>query len=488
MSNDVVPIRRLQILDLLLGSAQIQFAEERVPKKRSPRNRKKNKRVLDQINHNAAGVDMGASEVWVAVGEHLSEEAVRVFGTTTAQLRASAEWMKSIGVDTVAMEATGVYWVPAYEIYEEYGLNPILINSRSIRSFNGMKKSDYIDCQWIQLLHTFGILQASVRPEAEMIELRGYMRQRRNLTEQCSEQILLMQKALTLMNLRLDQAVSDITGATGLRILRAIVEQGLRDPGKLAAMRDPACAQSEEQIAEALTGHYRDEQLLALSHALRLWDFCQSLMRECDEHVETVLEKLPIRQSRETLPKARVTKGKARKNELRVKDGRALLYERLGVDLTLIAGLQVLTILTVLSECGVDLSRFPTAKHFASWLGLCPGTNKTGGRIVNSRSRRTTNRAATALRLAAQSLLKTDTELGAFGRSLRGRIGPEKAVTAVAAKLAHRIYDSLRTGRAYADRGPQYHDNLHRERNLISLTKRAQRLGMKLVPLETEAA
>jgi transposase len=488
MSNDVVPIRRLQILDLLLGSAQIQFAEERVPKKRSPRNRKKNKRVLDQINHNAAGVDMGASEVWVAVGEHLSEEAVRVFGTTTAQLRASAEWMKSIGVDTVAMEATGVYWVPAYEIYEEYGLNPILINSRSIRSFNGMKKSDYIDCQWIQLLHTFGILQASVRPEAEMIELRGYMRQRRNLTEQCSEQILLMQKALTLMNLRLDQAVTDITGVTGLRILRAIVEQGLRDPGKLAAMRDPACAQSEEQIAEALTGHYRDEQLLALSHALRLWDFCQSLMRECDEHVETVLEKLPIKQSRETLPKARVTKGKARKNELRVKDGRALLYERLGVDLTLIAGLEVLTILTVLSECGVDLSRFPTAKHFASWLGLCPGTNKTGGRIVNSRSRRTTNRAATALRLAAQSLLKTDTELGAFGRSLRGRIGPEKAVTAVAAKLAHRIYDSLRTGRPYADRGPQYHDNLHRERNLISLSKRAQRLGMKLVPVETEAA
>ncbi len=488
MSNDVVPFRRLQILDLLLGSAQIQLAEERVPKKRSPRNRKKNKRVLDQINHNAAGVDMGASEVWVAVGEHLSDEAVRVFGTTTAQLRAGAEWMKSIGVDTVAIEATGVYWVPAYEIYEEYGLNPILINSRSIRSFNGMKKSDYIDCQWIQLLHTFGILQASIRPEAEMIELRGYMRQRRNLTEQCSEQILLMQKALTLMNLRLDQAVTDITGATGQRILRAIVEQGVRDPGKLAAMRDPACAQSEEQIAEALTGHYRDEQLLALSHALRLWDFCQSLMRECDEHVETVLEKLPIRQSRATLPKARVTKGKARKNELRVKDGRALLYERLGVDLTLIAGLQVLTILTVLSECGVDLSRFPTAKHFASWLGLCPGTNKTGGRIVNSRSRRTTNRAATALRLAAQSLLKTDTELGAFGRSLRGRIGPEKAVTAVAAKLAHRIYDSLRTGRAYADRGPQYHDTVHRERNLLSLTKRAQRLGMKLVPVETEAA
>jgi transposase len=488
MSNDDVPFRRLPILDLLLGPAQIHFAEEKVPKKRSPGNLKKNTRVLDQINHGAAGVDLGASEVWVAVGEHLSETPVRTFGTTTAELRASAEWMKSIGVDTVAMEATGVYWVPAYEIYEEYGLNPILINSRSIRSFNGMKKSDYIDCQWIHLLHTFGILQASMRVEAEMIELRGYMRQRKNLVEQCSEQILLMQKALILMNLRLDQAVSDITGATGLRILRAIVEKGQRDPRKLAEMRDPACAKSEEQIAEALTGHYREEQLLALDHALRLWDFCQGLMRECDEHIDALLKKLPIKQSRETLPNARLTKGKARKNELRIEDGRALLYERLGVDLTLIAGLQVLTILTVLSECGFDLSRFPTAKHFTSWLGLSPGTNITGGRIISSRSRRTTNRAATALRLAAQSLLKTDTELGAFGRRLRGRTGPEKAITAVAAKLAHRIYDSLRTGRAYADRGPEYHDAIHRHRNLTSLTKRAKRFGMKLVPIETEAA
>jgi transposase len=458
-------------------------------KKRSPRKRKENKRVLEQINHNAAGVDMGANELWLAVGEHLSDEAVRVFGTTTAQLQASAEWMKSIGVDTVALESTGVYWVPAYEIYQDHGLKPILINSRSIRNFNGFKKSDFIDCQWAHLLHTFGILQASVRPEAEMIELRGYMRQRKNLTEQCSEQILLMQKALTLMNLRLDQAVTDITGATGLRILRAIVEQGVRDPEKLAEMRDPACAKSKEQIAEALTGHYRDEQLLALKHALQIWDFCQSLMRECDECIEKLLEKLPIKESRETLPKARVTKkGKARKNELRIRDARQLLYERLGVDLTLIAGLQVLTILTVISESGVDLSRFPSAKHFTSWLGLCPGTHKTGGRIISSRSRRTTNRAATALRLAAQSLLKTDTELGAFGRSLRGRIGPEKAITAVAAKLTHRIYDSLRTGRAYTDRGACYHDTVHRERHLLALTKRARRLGMKLVPVDTEEA
>src|SRR5215210_3486526 len=285
-SDAAAPFRRMQSgISSASRCASNSKCGGEMSKKRSSRTGKKNRRVLEQINHNAAGADMGAREVWIAVGDHVSDEPVQKFGTTTNELRRSAEWMRSCGVDTVAIEATGVYWVPAYEIYEEYGLKPILINSRSIRSFNGMKKSDYIDCQWIQLLHTFGILQPSIRPEAEMIELRGYMRQRRNLTEQCSEQILLMQKALTLMNLRLDQAVSDITGATGLRILRAIVDGGERDPKKLAEMRDPACAKSKEQIAQALTGHYRDEQLLALSHALRLWDFCQKLMRECDEHI-----------------------------------------------------------------------------------------------------------------------------------------------------------------------------------------------------------
>jgi transposase len=450
-----------------------------VRKKRSPRSLRKNKRVLEQINHNAAGVDMGSDTVWISVGEHMSDTPVRKFGTTTAQLRASAEWMREVGVDTVAIEATGVYWIPAYEIYEEYGLRPILINSRSIRSVNGMKKSDFIDCQWIQLLHTFGILQPSVRADAAMIELRGYMRQRRTLTEQCSEQIQRMQKALTLMNVRLDQAVSDITGATGMRILRAIIDKGERDPAKLAALRDPACAKSEAEIAEALTGHWRDEQLFVLAQTVKLWDFCQQLMRECDEKIEALLRKLPVRGSSEG-PKS---KAKPRKNQISF-DGRVLLEERLGVDLARIKGLDVLTILTVISESGSDLSRFPTDKHYVSWLGLAPGTNKSGHRVLSSRSRRTTNRAATALRLAAQSLLKSNSELGAFGRALRARIGAEKAITAVAAKLARRIYLSLQTGRVYEDRGADYHDEQHRHRSLVSLRKRARRLGLQLVPLE----
>ena len=421
---------------------------------------------------------MGSDSVWICVGEHASAEPVRVFGTTTAQLRASAEWMQSVGVDTVALEATGVYWVAAYEIYEQYGLRPILINSRAIRSFNGLKKSDFLDCRWIQLLHTFGILQAGVRAESSMIELRGYMRQRKTLTEQCSEHIQRMQKALTLMNVRLDQAVSDITGATGMRILRSILA-GERDPARLASLRDPGCAQSESQIAEALSGHWREEQLFALEQTIALWDFCQTLMRQCDQRIEALVRTLPVRIRADH----KASRARRRKNQVSF-DGRSLLHERLGVDLTQIKGLEVLTVLTVISECGMDLSRFPTDNHYVSWLGLAPGTRKSGHRVLSSRSRRTTNRAATALRLAAQSLLKANSELGAFGRALRARIGAEKAITAVAAKLARRIYFSLQTGRVYQDRGAAYHDQQHRERTLASLHKRARRLGMQLLPLQ----
>jgi transposase len=456
-------------------------------KKRPSGTGKKNTRVLEQINHNAAGADLGSREVWIGVGDHVSDEPVQKFGTTTSELRRSAEWMRSCGVETVAMEATGVYWVAAFEIYEEYGLNPVLVSSRAIRSFNGMKKSDYIDCQWLHMLHTFGILQASLRAEAEMIELRAYMRQRRMLTEKASEHIQHMQKALVLMNVRLDQAVTDITGVTGMNILRAILA-GKRDPKELAMLRDPACAKSEEQIAEALTGHYREEQLFALKQSVELWDFHRSLIGECDKKIQAVIETLPIKADRTKVPSARGKRGKPRKNEVQF-DLRTLLFERLGLDLTQIAGLHILTILTVISECGIDLSRFPTGKHFCSWLGLSPGTKITGGRVISSRSRRTANRASTALRVAAQALASSKTELGAFYRRKKGQIGPEKAINATAAKLARRIYDSLRTGHPYSDRGADFYDLIDRKRALASLQKRARNLNMKLVPIDqTEAA
>ena len=292
------------------------------------------------------------------------------------------------------------------------------------------------------------------------------------------EQIQRMQKALTLMNVRLDQAVSDITGVTGMSILRAILK-GERDPVKLASLREPGCAKSESQIAEALTGHWREEQLFVLGQTIELWDFHQNLMRQCDQKIEALLKSLSVRTSVES-NESRATR---RKNQMWF-DGQTLLHQCLGMDLTRIKGLAVLTVLTVISECGADLSRFPSHKHFVSWLRLAPGTKKSGCRVLSSKSRRTTNRAATALRLAAQSLLKSNSELGAFGRALRARIGAEKAITAVAAKLATRIYLSLQTGRVYEDRGASYHDQQHHDRHLASLHKRARRLGMQLVPLQ----
>jgi transposase len=453
----------------------------RARKKRSAGTRKKNRKVLEQINHHAAGADLGSEEVVVCVGEGVDEEPIRTFGTTTAQLRKAGEWMVSCGIDTVAIEATGVYWVPAYEIWQEQGLKPVLVESNSIHSLNGKKKSDFIDADWLQLLHTFGLLRPCQRAERSMIELRGYMRRRREVTEASSACIQHMHAALTLMNVRLDQAVSDITGVTGMRIIRAILK-GTRDPLELAQMRDERCLKTEQEIAEALTGHYRDEQVFVLDQAVQAWEFHQEQLRKCDQEIEKVLQRLPTKVDRENLPKARRRAGKPRKNEPRI-DGRTLLYERLGVDLTLIDGLQVITILTVISECGIDLSRFPTYKHFCSWLGLCAGTRRSGKRVLSSRSRRTTNRAATALRLAAQSLHRSQTALGAFYRRLKARLGPEKATTAAANKLAKLIYLSLTTGMVYADLGPDYFEQANQTKALKQLRRRASRLGYQLTPV-----
>jgi len=424
---------------------------------------------------------MGSDEVWICVGE-AADDPVRKFGTTTAALRAAGEWMQACRVDTVAIEATGVYWIPAYELWEQMGLHPVLVHSQSIYSVNGRKKSDFVDAQWLQILHTFGLLRPCRRVEADMVRLRAIMRRRRELTEGASGCIQHMHAALTLMNLRLDQAVTDVTGVTGMRIIRAILG-GERDPHKLAAMRDKRCQKTAAQIAEALTGHYRSEQLFVLRQAVTLWDYYQMQLRECDTEIEPLLESLPKKAERKDLPKSRVAAtGTPRKNQPHL-DGRTLLFERLGVDLTLINGIQVLTILTIISECGIDLSRFPTDKHFCSWLGVCPGTNKSGGRVLSSRSRRTANRAATALRLAAQALHRSPTALGAFYRRMKARLGPEKATTATANKLARIIYLALTKGLVYQDPGPLYLDDQTHERRLRQLTKQATRLGFHLTPI-----
>lgn len=452
-------------------------------KKRSPENRSKNIRTIHQSNPNAAGVDAGSKEHWVAAPDPKGEGTlVRKFPTTTFGLYGLCDWLVECGADTVAIEATGVYWVPLYEVLESRGLRPVLTDSRGVGSINGLKKSDMLDCQWQKTLHSFGLLRSSFIPSKEVLIFRGYMRQKRTLIESGSECVLRMQKALTLMNIRLDQAVTDITGVTGMSILREILK-GERDLDKLAAMRQPGCAKSHEQIAEALCGHYREDHLLALQQAVTQWDLIATQISQIDQRVATCLEGFTKKASREKLPAARRQSSK-RKAEPRF-EAREMLFEIVGVDLTQIDGLNVSTILTVFSECGVDLSRFESAKHFCSWLGLSPGTKISGGKRLSSRTRRTTNRAATALRLAAQALERSKSALGAFYRRLKARLGPQKAITATAHKLARMIYFSLTQNIQYADPGPDYLFERNREKHLRYLQKKAKAFGMALTPIPT---
>lgn len=434
--------------------------------------------IFEQIHLNAAGIDAGASEHWVAVPEDRSGERVRKFSTTTAGLYALADWVVECGIETVAVEATGVYCVPLMEVLEARGLEVVLIRPSTLRSINDRQKTDMLDCQWIQTLHTCGLLKASYRPPRAIAELRTYARHRRSLIEQSTMYVQHMQKALTQMNLRLDQVVTDITGATGMRIIRAILD-GERRPEVLAAMRDDGCAKSEQQIAEALFGRPTAEHLFVLDHAYRQWQQCRKLIEECDRRIETHAAEFEKKTDRKAIPPPR-RREHVRKNVFPF-DARSLFYEMLGVDLTQIDGISTSTICTFLSEVGTSVGSWKTEKQFCSWLRLCPGNNITGGRSKSGRNRHTTNRLATALRVAAQSLARSDSALGAYHRRMKATIGVEKAINATAHKLACHLFWSVRDQRTYIDPGAQAYDLKHTERTLKHLQRRAQRLGFTLV-------
>lgn len=445
---------------------------------RSSGTKKKSKRILEQINHNAAGIDAGAEYHYVAVPEERTAEPIRRFPTTTRGLYELADWLVSAGVDTVAVEATGVYCVPLLEVLEARGLKVLLAKPSSLKSVNDRRKTDMLDCQWIQVLHTFGLLRASLRPTQLVATFRAYARQRRMLIEQSSTCIEHMKKALVQMNIRVEQAVTDVTGKTGMMIIRAIL-QGERDPHELAKLRDSRCAKSEEAIADALFGKYADEHLFALEHAVRTWDHYQALIRECSDKMEAQAEVFERKASRATLPTARRTE-QIRKNVLPF-DARSVFYEILGQDLTQIDGISVGTIATFIAEVGTSVDAFPTGKAFASWLRLSPGSNKTGGKNRSGKNQPTTNRLATALRVAAQTLGRSHSAMGSFYRRHRARLGPQAAVTTTAHKLARMIYDTLKKQRPYVDPGPDYYVGRHRDRILKSMEKRAKQLGYQLV-------
>lgn len=442
-------------------------------------------RGMRRIHPKAAAIDIGAKIHVAAVGPDRDPEPVRTFGTFTDDLWRLADWFSRCGVTTVVMESTGVYWIPIFEILEQRGFEVMVVNARDAKHVPG-RKTDVSDAQWLQRLHEHGLLRASFRPQAEMAALRAYLRQRERLLEYGAAHIQHMQKALTQMNLQLHHVVSDITGVTGLLIIRAIVA-GERDPAVLASHRDPRCHSSVETVRRALVGNMRDEHIFALTQALELYDVYQAKVVACDRQIEAVLGRLeksaPPRAGR--LPAARQ---KGRQPNAPAFDARAALHAILGVDLTLIHGLGPYLALKLVGECGTNLAAWPSAKHFTSWLGLAPHNKISGGKVLSSGTRRTSNRASSLLRLAALAVGRTDTALGAFLRRLSARVGKAKAITATARKIAVLFYNTLRHGMSYADPGATYYEDRYKQRVLTNLQRRAKSLGFVLEPVQTGAA
>ena len=429
------------------------------------------------IKHpNAAGIDIGGANHYVSVppdrvsaGSH----AVREFGPHTEDLNAIADWLVSCGIDTVALESTGVYWIALYDLLQARGFDVWLVDAKSVRHVKA-RKSDVLDCQWLQQLHSFGLLCKAHRPDAAVCALREMSRLRDVTIEERARHTQRMQKALTQMNVQLTNVISDITGETGLKIIRAIVA-GERDRTVLAAMKNYRVHASIHTIAKALEGHWSREHLFSLTHELKAYDFAGEQIARLDGEIAVLLNSMKVF---DKTPEAHPNKGR-RKNTPAF-DGRRALLNVCGVDLTQVPGIDVATALTIVSELGGNLSRFETAKRFCSWLGVCPGTRISGNKRLSGASKRIPNRVAHALKLAAHGLSRSRCSMGAYYRRLCLRMGSPKAITAVAHKLARIVYAML-TGQAnYVKEDQEMHDKRYRERLIKSLQRRAQELGMTL--------
>jgi transposase len=433
--------------------------------------------ALPIIHERAAGIDIGSRFHVVAVPTHVADEPVQSFQAFTADLERMADWLVRVGVTTAAMESTGVYWVPVFEILEDRGIEVILANARDAKAVPG-RKTDVNDAQWIQRLHSYGLLRASFRPGREIAALRSYLRLRESHLDYGAAHIQHMQKALTFMNLQLHHVVSDITGVTGMRIIRAIVA-GERNPDILAFMRDVRCKASRDTVRAALNGNYQPEHIFALQQALSLYDGYQARVAECDAQIENTLAALVkhIKAPEVSMPAAR---HRTKQPNAVSFDVRPILYQLVGVDLTQIHGIGPYLALRLVAECGTHLERWPTAKHFTSWLTLSPGSKISGGKVLSAHTRKTTNRVTAHLRLAAVTVGRTNTALGAFYRRLAGRIGKAKAVTATARKIAIHFYNAMRFGATYVDQGADHYEQHYRDRVIKNLHRRAAEFGFTL--------
>jgi transposase len=432
------------------------------------------------VNTDAAGIDAGSEFHYVSVPEDRDAEPVQRFATFTEDLHRLAQWLRRCGITTVAIEATGVYWMPLYDILEEYGLAPQLVDSRAIGRRN--KKTDVLDCQWIRQLHTFGLLDAAFRPQADILKLRVFARHREMLVKYAADHLRHMHKSLEQMNVKLGVVLSDIGGVTGQRIIKAIIG-GHTDPASLAELREESCKATPEEFVKALTGTYRPEHIFTLGQAVRLFEEYQEQIRECDLEQEKVLASFQPASVEVPAP-AKTTKKKRRKNQPHF-DARALLYRITGIDLTAVPGLEANTLLTIVSEVGTNMSLWTSGDAFANWLALPPNNRITGGKPINKKLRPITpNRAAQAFRLAAQTLERTQTALGAFFRRIQSRIGRQGAIRATAHKLAKIVYAMLRDKTEYREAGANYYEQRYQQKVFNSISRKALQLGYQLVAID----
>lgn len=458
---------------------------KRRPKGASKKNDRRNRetKFLERVHLNAAGIDVGSASHWVAVPEDRDDQPVREFKSFTPDLHALADWLDVCGIETIAMESTGVYWIPLFEILQERGFEVLLVNARHVKGVPG-RKTDVTDCQWLQQLHTFGLLRGSFRPDAEITAIRTLVRHRGTLVQEAAAHIQRMQKTMTLMNLQLHNVLTDVTGVTGMAILRDIVV-GHTDPTTLARHRDYRCKASEEEFVASLTGHYRGELVFALRQSIELYDVYQDKLRACDEQIEALIRLLEAQcptPEGELAFRPRTTK--PRKNEPHFDIRSPLFSLSGGVDLTAVPGIGPYGALQLISEIGLDMSRWSSPGHFASWLTLSPHNKISGGKLLASATQPSANRAAKTLRLAVMSFTRSDHALAAFYRRLAARIGKPKAITATARKLAILIYCMLRDRSPYREQPAAVYDERLRKRVLHGLRRRAQSLGFDLVQID----
>lgn len=437
---------------------------------------------LPLIHPNAAALDIGADEIVVAVPPDRDAEPVRVYRTFTPDLAELVAWLRQCRIDTVALESTGVYWIPIYELLEQHGIVPYLVNARHVKMVPG-RKSDWNDAQWLQKLHALGLLQGSFRPDAEIAALRTMVRYRAELIQHRSPHILHMQRALQQMNIQLERVVSDIMGQTGQAIVRAIVA-GERDVVVLAQHRQPGCRSSSELIAKALTGTWKEELVFVLGQALKLYDAYSAQIVVCDREIEQYLKQMESRSGdpQAPLPDLPPAKRDSHSKNAPTFNARAQYARLLGLDMVAVMGLSSSSVQTIISEIGTDMSRWPTVKHFSAWLGLVPRNDISGGKVLRSRVRKVVNRAAQAFRQAAQAVTRSDSALGAYYRAMRARKGPMQATVATAHKIARIFYHLLKYGEAYQEESGAEYEQKRRERERRQLERRANKLGYTLTP------